>query len=545
MRAVFNKISRSAVFEGLSKWQLCAVTFFAGVIASLALPPADIWPAVFIAFTVLVLILDGIDQRAVSRWQKFKSAFANGWLFGFGYFVVSLYWIGAAFLVEADKFAALLPLAVAALPAGIALFWGLACGLAILLWRPGLNRILVLAVAFTLLEWVRGQVFTGFPWNTVGYTSAGMGGLDQLASFTGLYGVTFVVLVCSMAPALLFGRHRQTVMTGILVVTFASIWVAGNLYKNFNSETRSSSGPVIRIVQPNIDQKKKWDRTFASENIDKYFQLSKAGPADSTASANKFDILVWPESALPLIFDENQALKDRVAKILPPKSILILGALRREIKKSPNKTENIFFNSVQTVDSTGQVIATYDKFHLVPFGEYLPGEEWLTPLGLRKIVAIPGGFTSGSGPQTLRVGALPAFSPLVCYEIGFPAQIVDQNDRPDWIVNVTNDGWFGKTAGPYQHLAQARFRAIEQGLPVVRAANTGISAVIDPFGEIIKSIALGKAGIMDVTLPNPLSPTVFSRYGNWAAIVQIIGMLIILYSFSILEKLFRKTQNRS
>jgi len=216
---------------------------------------------------------------------------------------------------------------------------------------------------------------------------------------------------------------------------------------------------------------------------------------------------------------------------------LIMGALRRQRKITSGETQSEFFNSVQAVDSNGQIIATYDKFHLVPFGEYLPGEKWLTPLGLRKIVAIPGGFTRGSGPQTLKAGTLPDFSPLVCYEIGFPGQVVDQNNRPGWIVNVTNDGWFGKTAGPYQHLAQARFRAIEQGLPIVRAANTGISAVIDPFGKIVNSIQLGTSGVIDVRLPKPRKPTVYTRYGNWASFAQIVGMLIILISLSTISNL--------
>ncbi|VAV89746.1 Apolipoprotein N-acyltransferase / Copper homeostasis protein CutE [hydrothermal vent metagenome] len=527
-----------AFFDNLSKWQRRAIIFFSGIVASMALPPADIWPAVFVAFSTLVILLDAIERRALSPTKKFKAAFACGWLFGFGYFVVSLYWIGAALLVEADKFAVLLPLAVAALPAGIALFWGLATGFAVLAWRPGLSRILVLAVAFTLTEWLRGWVLTGFPWNTIGYTSAGMGGIDQLASFTGLYGVTFFVLVCAMAPALLFSRRRNFIMAGFLFASFAALWIGGNFYKDLNRDNRPAAGPVIRVVQPNIDQRKKWDRAFRQANIEKYFQLSALDPASGSAPGKRFDALIWPESALPLLFDESPLLQARVADILPPDTVLIMGALRRERKVTSGEAQNEFFNSVQAVDSEGKVVATYDKFHLVPFGEYLPGEEWLTPLGLRKIVAIPGGFTSGPGPQTLKAGTLPDFSPLVCYEIGFPGQVVDQNNRPGWIVNVTNDGWFGKTAGPYQHLAQARFRAIEQGLPIVRAANTGISAVIDPFGKIVDSIQLGTSGIMDVKLPNPREPTVYTRYGNWAAVAQIVGMLIILSSLSTVFGLF-------
>jgi len=535
-------VRQPTFFGTLSKWQRRAVTFFAGVIASLALPPADIWPGVFVAFTALVLLLDGIDNQALSRRQKFKAGFACGWLFGFGYFVVSLYWIGAAFLVEADKFALLMPLAVAALPAGIGLFWGLATGLAILVWRPGLTRILVLAVIFTLIEWIRGQVLTGFPWNTIGYTASGMGGIDQLAAFTGLYGVTFFVLVSAMAPALLFSRQKDIAMTAVLLVSFFGLWFAGDAYRNSN--TRPATGPVIRVVQPNIDQKKKWDKAFRAENIENYFALSAIGPVAEAGDSEPYDALIWPESALPVLFDENLTLRGRVAGLLPTDSVLILGALRRQRKITADGGKNEFFNSVQAVDSDGQIIATYDKFHLVPFGEYLPGEKWLTPLGLRKIVALPGGFSSGPGPKTLKVGTLPPFSPLICYEIGFPGQIVDRDDRPDWIVNVTNDGWFGKTAGPYQHLAQARFRAIEQGLPVVRAANTGISAIIDANGNIIESLELGKAGVIQSKLPARLPATIYARFGDLAAIAQIIGMLTILAGLLLLFQRFGLTGKR-
>ncbi len=533
-------IEHLAFFSSLSKWQRRAITFLAGVSASLALPPADIWPGVFIAFTTLVLLLDGVEQQALSRRQKFRAGFACGWLFGFGYFVVSLYWIGAAFLVEADKFALLMPLAVAALPAGIGLFWGLATGLAILVWRPGLARILVLAVIFTLVEWLRGWVLTGFPWNTIGYTSAGMGGIDQLAAFTGLYGVTFFVLVSAMAPALLFSRQKDFAMAALLATSFFGLWFAGNAFQASN--TRPATGPVIRVVQPNIDQKKKWDKAYRAENIETYFRLSAIEPVVETDDSKPYDALIWPESALPLLFDENLTLQGRVASLLPTGSVLIMGALRRQREITADGGKNQFFNSVQAISSDGQILATYDKFHLVPFGEYLPGEKWLTPLGLRKIVALPGGFTSGPGPRTLKVGTLPPFSPLICYEIGFPGQIVDPGNRPEWIVNVTNDGWFGKTAGPYQHLAQARFRAIEQGLPVIRAANTGISAIIDPTGNIIDSLELGTAGVIQARLPARLATTVYARFGELAAILQIVGMLIILAALSLLFQGLRKAE---
>lgn len=516
------------VLDKLPKWQRHITVFLSGVLASLALPPADVWPVLFVAFPVLVLMLDVVGRQAISPVAKFRASFVCGWLFGFGYFIVSLYWIGAAFLVEADKFAVLLPFAVAALPAGLAIFWGLATGLSMLAWRPGINRLLVLATVFTGFEWIRGHIFTGFPWNTIGYTSSGMGDVEQLAAFSGLYGVTFFVLICSFAPVLLFARQRDHAVIRILLSTLVAVWLLGNIRVFLGRFDVSPTDLTVRVVQPNIEQAKKWNRKFRAENIDKYFELSSTKPKSETGDPAGFDVLVWPESALPALFDEDPVLQARVAGLLPENTFLVMGSQRRERKLTPSGRQNRFYNSVLAVDSNGQVVGNYDKFHLVPFGEYLPGEKWLKPLGLRKIVALPGGFSSGPGARTLQIGKLPAFSPLVCYEIAFGNQVVDHNNRPDWIINVTNDGWFGKTAGPYQHLAQARFRAIEQGLPVVRAANTGISALIDPYGKIIKSLKLGKAGIFDAQLPKSIPRTVYARYGDLAAFGQIVSILMIL-----------------
>ena len=562
-----NLIGR--LFNNLSGWQRGLMAFSNGVFASLALPPAGFWPAIFVAFPVLVLLLDAIDEQANRPALKFRAAFASGWWFGFGYFVISLYWIGAAFLVEADKFAVLLPLAVAVLPAGLAIFWGLATGLSIFAWKPGITRVLILALALTAFEWLRGHILTGFPWNTIGYISASMTGIDQLAAFIGLYGVSFFVLICSLAPALVFSRQPHYAMAAVLLVIFAGGWFAGS--QRALTDNRSASvaqpvkQPVIRVVQPNIDQKNKWDRAFQQENIEKYFQMTRAHFPESgntlansntltssnTLAATKrnnnnlaaVDIVVWPESALPALFDENPHLQARVADLLPKNTFLVMGALRREKKPARKGKSRRFFNSIMAVNSDGQTMATYDKFHLVPFGEYLPAEKWLAPLGLRKIVAIPASFSTGPGPQSLKVGKLPAFSPLICYEISFSNNIVDHANRPDWIVNVTNDGWFGKTAGPHQHLTQTRLRAIEQGLPIIRAANTGISAMIDPYGRILKSLALGSAGVFDARLPKPIPPTLYARYGDLAAIVLIMAMVIVLASLSGLLAIYQKTKN--
>ena len=526
-------------------WQRFAVMLFSGALASLALPPLGLWPALFIAFPVLLLALDNISQRPSTRAQKFKAAFLSGWAFGFGYFVISLYWIGAAFLVEADKFALLLPLAVAALPAGLAIFWGLASGVAILLWKINNSRVLTFAIAFTAFEWLRGHLFTGFPWNTIGYSSAGMGGIDQLAAFSGLYGVTFIVLIWALTPVLLFSKRPHYPLVGCLMSLMAVVWLWGQSRAHDGHKSRAESASqsrlMVRVVQPNIIQEKKWDRAFRKDNIDRYFKLSSAKPLQTSTGKTFVDVVVWPESALPLLYEESENIQQRVASLLPAKTYLLLGALRRQKQVNPETNKRAFFNSLLTVDSNGKVIATYDKSHLVPFGEYLPAEKWLAPLGLRKIVALPASFSAGTGPKTFKIGQLPTFSAYICYEIGFSDELIGQNKRPKWIVNVTNDGWFGKTAGPHQHLAQTQFRAIEQGLPIVRAANTGISAMIDPFGNIVKSLALGQAGYFDVRLPQALPATIYARFGYWALIAQVALIWIL---FTAISRLFARPGRR-
>lgn len=524
----------------LSRWKVRGLSLLAGAFFSLSLPPADFWPAIFVSLSALVILLDKIADQTPVKSVRFKQAFGIGWWFGFGYFVVSLYWIGAAFLVEAEKFAVLLPLAVAALPAGLALFWGLATGVASMSWKPGVHRIVILATTLTLAEWIRGHVLTGFPWNSIGYASLGLPGLEQWAAFTGLYGVTFVILLFGFLPVLIIDRNtpcqRQNLVSGcLIVVMIAVVWGVG-IIRSFNSGThavQTTDNPVVRVVQPAIEQSKKWSRTFREENIDRYFRLSRDNNVTSkTPGQSTADVVIWPETALPLIYSESPDIQKRVAQLLGPDSYLLMGALRRQLSPGGASARQSFYNAVIAIDTNGRVVATYDKFHLVPFGEYLPGERWLQPLGLRKIITLPGGFGSGSGPQTVTIGRLPAFSPLVCYEIGFPGAVVDKENRPRWIVNVTNDGWFGRTAGPHQHLAQARLRAIEQGMPVVRAANTGISAMIDPVGVVVKSLPLGESGAFNVAVPPALPPTFYARHGDLAALAQILGILMIFIGIS-------------
>jgi len=519
---------RVASLRGLAR---IAVAMAAGAMGALSLPPLHLWPALILAMAAILWLLDGIAEEKERPGRRALVAFLTGWSFGFGYFVLSLYWIGFAFLVEADVFAVLLPLGVAGLPAYLALYWGAAALLAMLAWRPGsLERAVAFALALALAEWLRGHLLTGFPWNAPGYAASAFDGLSQLAALVGLPGLTLLTLVWAAAAVVLLesvagpGANRQRAcVAGALLLTAPAAWAAGAA-RIPQAEAPFVAGIGLRVVQANIPQAQKWRAERREEVLRAYEALSASG-----AGPSGFTHLIWPESALPALVDESPAMRARLAQLLPRHGILLLGALRREPAAEADSDAQRVYNSVLALDHEAGVVATYDKWRLVPFGEFLPWASLLEPLGLRKLVPLPGSFAAGQGERTLRAPSTPPFAPLVCYEAIFPDRLVDSRDRPDWLLNLTNDGWFGISAGPYQHLEQARLRAVEQGLPLVRAANTGISAVIDPYGRIIASLPLGGAGIIETGLPQPLQATVYARHGDAGFFAMLVlGSIIML-----------------
>lgn len=511
--------------SGLAGLKRIAVAFAGGGLASLALPPLDAWPALLVGLALLLWLLDGIAALPTRR-ARLGLAFLTGWSFGFGYFVVSLYWIGFAFLVEADVFAVLLPFGVAGLPAYLALFWGLGCAAAMLAWRPGPIRAVALAAALAAAEWLRGHLFTGFPWNAPGYAASAFEGLAQLAAYVGTPGLTLLVLLWTGAAVALLeallerGRNRgQFALTLVLALSAPTAWIAGIL-RTPDAPVPTADGIKLRIVQANISQGDKWKPERAQEVLATYERLSRSPGASGST------VLIWPESALPMLVDERREVRTRLASLLAPDGHLLMGALRREAGSDPSSPR--VFNSVLALDREGEVEARYDKWRLVPFGEFLPLATWLEPMGVRKFVPLPGSFEAGRGPKTLRVNGVPSFGPLICYEAIFPRGIVDAGDRPEWLLNVTNDAWFGISAGPHQHLAQARFRAIEQGLPLVRAANTGISAVFDPYGRMLASLPLGTEGILDTPLPHPIAATFYARHGDLMLLAMLAACALVV-----------------
>ena len=503
-------------------WPRFFLAFAAGALAGLALPPLDIWPMLFIAFPILIWLIDGLPQR-----RPF-TAFATGWGFGAGYFSVCVYWVGAAFLVDASTYLWMMPFAVGALAGGMALYWGVAVAALNLIWRPGLSRLLLLAVAIAIVEWLRGHLMTGFPWAAPGLAVIGMDGLAQLASLIGMTSLTLLIVLWAALPALLFERdlpRREVVLAIILFALLPAAWGWG-AWRLALAQQKTVDGVMIRIVQPNIPQGEKWLEGNAETIFGTLLELSTEGDAEK-----RFSHIIWPESAVPFYLEESMEARDIIGAMLGERGILITGGLRRDRSA---EGERRVFNSIMGFDGAGNLILSYDKWRLVPGGEFLPLEWLLKPMGFRKVVTVPESFNAGQGPKTAPVAGAPDAGFLICYEVIFPDGLIDPAHRPGWIVNVTNDGWFGRTSGPYQHLAQVQLRAIEQGLPVIRSANSGISAVVDPYGQVIQSLPLGERGDLDTALPVSLAPTPYSRAGDLIlvvvaglAIAMVVGLSLI------------------
>jgi apolipoprotein N-acyltransferase len=492
-----------------------------GAVCALAYAPFYAWPVLFLAFPALVFIIDGTEGAR----RPWFAAGLGGWAFGFGYFLVGLHWVGFAFVVDAERHAWLLPFVAVLFPGGLALFFAAAAAVARLRWSAGLARIALLAACLAVVEWLRGHILTGFPWNLPGYAWSGFDAMLQAASVFGVYGLSLLTLVAALLPAAVFdadGRRSRLAWpligpAAILVALFVFGWM----------RLPSVAAPVfpdvaLRIVQPNIPQSEKWKPDLMERNWRTLLDLTRS-PGLETRT-----VVIWTEAAPPfLLLAEPLGLKV-IAEVLPDRATLLTGVVRSEEADGKRR----FFNSMAAVSGEGRVLGVYDKSHLVPFGEYLPFYQWLEPLGITKLTGGSGGYTQGSGVRTLAISGTPSFGPLICYEVIFPGAVIEPGHRPDWLVTMTDDSWFGPWTGPYQHLGIAKVRAAEEGLAIVRAANTGVSAVIDPYGRIISSLGLDKTGFLDAALPKPLAPTVYSFVGDTifaALLLALAGAGLFFY----------------
>lgn len=521
-------------------WSRALIAFLAGAVGALAMPPFGALPALAVSLTVAVWLVDGAATgRRLRTVATLWSAAVAGWWWGFGYFTAGLWWLGAAFLVEADQFAWALPLGVLGLPALLAFFPAGGFALSRLLWSGGAARLFALAAGLGISEWLRGHLFTGFPWNTFGMALGQNIWLMQGASVVGLYGLTVLAVLIAAAPAT-FGTGttgRERVLPSLMgLAALGSLALFGAL-RVPQEATPVVAGVKLRIVQPNVPQGEKFNPENRDEIMRHYLALSDRATSPQSSGIADATHVIWPESAFPFLLHRDRKALAQIAGLLPPGVTLITGAARVD-DPMPGETDRRFFNAIQVISDDGTIVGTSDKSHLVPFGEYLPGilDAALRGLGLKEFVHVPGGFSAGERPHILSVPGLPPVAATICYEAIFPGAVVSgafgpSGPTPGLILNVTNDAWFGDTPGPRQHFAQARLRTVEEGLPMVRSANTGISAVVDPYGRVPQALPLGVEGVIDAPLPRAIDATLFRRFGDvfftglvvWCAAMAMIA----------------------
>ncbi len=509
-----------------SGWRRWIIAFVTGAAGALAMAPFDFFPALMIPMTAAIWLIDGCvetQQKSRFAWVRLGlpvsawRAYFVGWFWGFGYFVAGLWWLGAAFLVEAKQFAWALPLGVAGLPGLLAVFSGFGFMLARLIWPPGSGRLFALAAGLSLAEWLRGHLFTGFPWNVFGMAFGGNLLTAQLAAVIGLYGLTIAAILIFSAPAVFADKPAARwgvfpLPVAAAVLAFAGICGFGALRLSA-PPPKLVAGVTLRIMQPNLTQDEKFRPENGAKILGRYLALSARGAEKSGSGLDGVSTLIWPESAFPFILARSAWALVDIGDALPKSTVLVTGAARAD-SGAKSSAHPRYFNAIQVVSSEGRILDYYDKMHLVPFGEYLPLNSFFDRLGLRQFVHIPGGFAPGAGPRSLVIPGMPRAAPLICYEAIFPGEALEAGapeERPKMLLNVTNDGWFGTTPGPYQHFAQARLRAIEEGLPLVRAANTGISAIVDPYGRVLAKLPLGVEGALDGGLPQSIAAPPFAR----------------------------------
>ncbi len=480
---------------------LCALGL--GAVSAAALPPTYVLPALLLAVPGLLALIDGT--------RGYGGAFRRGFFFGLGHHIVGLYWITEAILLESARYWWLVPLAVPALSALLALFIGAPCAVAKRA-PPGWRRVAVLAGAWVLFDLARQYVGTGFPWNPWGSVWAfpGLAGdvMLQPLAWIGTPGLT--LLTVSLAGAAMLSWRWASVSGAVLMV-----WAGLGVHR-LAEPAASPPGIDAVIVQGNLRQGQKWDRDAAIAAFERQLALTRAGVAEAGAHPT---VVVWPETSTFFLLQYDPGARLALADAAKPAVAALVGGLTfDQPPTAETMATNAPRNSLLVIDPRGEIGGIYSKWHLVPFGEYAPS--WV-PLAIQ---IVPGHLAFGPGPSTLTVPGLPPFGPLICYEAVFPAQVIDEGTRPLWMVNITNDAWFGNSTGPRQHLAAARMRAVEEGLPLVRSANTGISVVFDARGHEDSRLELNIAGKLVVPIPGARPPTSFSRWG-----LVIPGLLSVLW----------------
>lgn len=509
-------------------WRRVAVAIAAGACSALALPPWSAFPVLWLSLPVLIWLIDGaVLSDGAGFLRRLSPGAIVGWSFGFGYFLAGLWWLGISFPIDTGSFAWAMPLAVVVLSAGLALFWALGAVLARLFWPDGWPRILVFAAAFSGAEWLRGHVLTGFPWNAFGYTLTPAPIMMQSAAIIGLWGLTLAAFIVFSAPALLVAPERDKRGSAQLFVAFAATLflahVAFGLFRLSQAPDSTMAEIHLRIVQPTIEQGKDSQQEDPERSFRRYLQLSDGAKSPGENGIGGITLLVWPELAVPFFLTDRPEALAALAALLPDGTTLLTGAARLERAGSGEPAQA--YNSIYAIGDDGEILAAYDKVRLVPFSEFQPFHSVLAAIGLNRSSDPDRGFAAGARRQTLTLADMPPFAPLIGYEVIFPGAAADPDSRPGWLLNVTDDAWIGNELGSHQHFLQARVRAVEEGLPLVRAAKSGISAIIDANGRVVASLNFGRAGVVDGDLPVSLSPTPYSLYGGWIFLKLLVASL--------------------
>lgn len=479
----------------LAGWRRLVLAFGLGAVAALGQAPLGFWWATIAALGGLIWLLGKQSGVMTALW--------TGLAAGTGFFALALSWIVEPFLVDVARHGWMAPFALVGLSVGLGLFWAAAAALAATLPRPAPGFV----ASFVALEWLRGVILTGFPWAMVGHVWIGTP-VDQLASVLGPSGLSLVTLAACALPVLWRGPGAGVALVLLLATTGFGQW-------RLSQPLPTPRAQTLRLVQPNAEQSLKWDDALAEDFLHRLLTL--------TAKDTPADLTIWPETAVPYMLEYAPEVADMIVAASNGKPVAA-GIQREEAGR--------YYNSLRVLEGPGLETARYDKAHLVPFGEYMPmGDLAFDWFGIRAFAAQAGAtYSSGPGPAVLDLGVLGKVLPLICYEVIFPREVNAVATRADWMLQITNDAWFGIRTGPFQHFAQARLRAIEQGLPLVRVANTGITAVIDARGRVVDQLPFGTMAALDTKVPGALPPTIYSRWGDGPVLLLLAGLFILCLS---------------
>ncbi len=505
-------------------WRRFLLMLVMGAIAGTSVPPLFMLPALFVTFPFWVWALDGAERKG-GLGLLFGPAFRIGFAFGWGYFIVAFHWLGAAFFVEGGWFLALMPVAILALAAMIAFFWGLGSALAHLFWSHGAWRIVTLAVFVSAAEYARGTFLSGFPFDLLGYALTANTEMMQLSSIVGVYGLTLLAALLAMTPALIWPADGRGMVARLVPFFLAIAAIAGQIgYGNYRLNTVEvlpRDDLTVRLVQPIITEHSNWAAANPPEIISRLIEVS--------GNLEGKTLVVWPESVFPFFLSTYPEALSRIARMLPPETTLLTGAPREPEFVSGDPAENPGYNSVLAINTDGEIVASYDKSHLVPFGEYLPLAPFWKLFGITQFVPGTNGWAPGDGRRLMTPPGLPAFVALICYEAIFSGDLGADPAKSEFILNVSNDEWFDGSIGPAQHGHHALLRAVEEGLPLLRSTNSGVTFAADPLGRITAQMAPETPGFVDVVPAQKIAPTIFSRFGNWPFLGALaVGLLVAL-----------------